>query len=159
MNENISLSDHLTLAEMEHSDTAIRLKIDNSAPPEVIEHLKRFAAEVFEVVRSTVNAPVHVTSGFRCTELEKTLGRGILVNQHLSGNAADIHVDGMTLDGLFNLIRVNPSIPYDQLITEGGCVHISGGVDKPRRMAMIEHITRVEGQKPHYSYEHVENHA
>ena len=154
MNENINLSEHLTLAEMEHSDTAIKLGIDNSAPVEVIEHLKIFAAEIFEPVRQFIGKPVHVTSGFRCTELEKALGRGILVNQHLSGNAADIHVDGMTLDGLFDMIRVNPSIPYDQLITEGGCVHISGGVDKPRRMAMIEHV-----KDGHYSYEHVQNHA
>ena len=154
MNENISLSEHLTLAEMEHSDTAIKLGIDNSAPPEAIEHLKRFALEIFEPVRALVNAPVHVTSGFRCTELEKALGRGILVNQHLTGNAGDTHVTGMTLEGLFNMIRVHPGIPYDQLIIEGGCVHISGGVDKPRRMAMIEHH-----ENGHYSYEHVANHA
>ena len=155
MNENISLSEHLTLFEMQHSDTAIRLKIDNSATPEVIEHLKRFALEVFEPVRVFIGKPVHVTSGFRCKELEIAIGSGIAVNQHLTGNAADIHVDGMTFDGLFDLLRVNPSIPYDQLITEGGCVHISGGVDVPRRMAMIQH--KLPGGR--FSYEHVANHA
>jgi len=155
MNENISLSEHLTLAEMEHSDTAIRLKIDNSAPPEAIAHMQRFAEEVFEPVRSFIGKPVHVTSGYRCKELEIAIGSGIAVNQHLLGQAADIHVDGMTFDGLFDLIRVNPAIPYDQLITEGGCVHISGGVDKPRRMAMIQHKLP-DGR---FSYEHVANHA
>jgi zinc D-Ala-D-Ala carboxypeptidase len=154
MNENINLSEHLTLAEMEHSDTAMAKGVDNSAPPEVIEHLKRFAVEVFEPVRLFIGKPVHVSSGFRCRELEIAIGSGIAVNQHLTGNAADIHVDGMTLDGLFDMLRVNASIPYDQLITEGGCVHISGGVDKPRRMAMIQH--KIPGG---FSYEHVANHA
>lgn len=155
MNENISLSEHLTLAEMEHSDTAVKLGIDNSAPPEVIVHLKRFAVEIFEPVRQFIGKPVHVTSGYRSKELEIAIGSGIAVNQHLTGNAADIHVDATTFDGLFDLIRVNPNIPYDQLITEGGCVHISGGVDNPRRMAMVQH--KIDGGR--FSYEHVANHA
>jgi uncharacterized protein YcbK (DUF882 family) len=51
--------------------------------------------ELLEAIRKYANAPIIVISGRRCERHNKKWG-GKLHSQHLLGNAADIHIKGMT---------------------------------------------------------------
>lgn len=88
MPTDIRLSPHFTLAELTASDTARARGIDNTPPPELLPRLIMLA-EMLERIRSTVNAPIIVSSGYRCPELNALVG-GATTSDHPQGHAADI---------------------------------------------------------------------
>lgn len=88
MATDMRLSPHFTLAELTSSDTARARGIDNTPPPELLPRLIMLA-EMLERIRSTVNAPVIVSSGYRCPELNALVG-GATTSDHPQGHAADI---------------------------------------------------------------------
>ena len=82
------LSPHFTLAELTASNKASQLGIDNTPPPELIPRLVMLA-EMLERIRSAVNVPITVTSGYRCQRLNQAVG-GVTSSDHTQGHAADI---------------------------------------------------------------------
>ena len=68
----MNISEHFTLEELSFSDTAVRLGIDNTPPPEIIAHLEVNAAGL-EQIRRVTGHPLSVHSGFRCEALERVL--------------------------------------------------------------------------------------
>ena len=82
------LSPHFTLAELTASNKAAQLGIDNTPPPELIPRLVMLA-EMLERIRSAVNVPIIVTSGYRCQRLNQAVG-GVTSSDHTQGHAADI---------------------------------------------------------------------
>ena len=82
------LSPHFTLAELTASNKAAQLGIDNTPPPELIPRLVMLA-EMLERIRSAVNVPITVTSGYRCQRLNQAVG-GVTSSDHTQGHAADI---------------------------------------------------------------------
>ena len=88
----MNLSKHFTLAELERSNKAVQLGLDNTAPPELLPRLIRLA-EMLERVRSTLNVPIIVTSGYRGTQLNTAVG-GVTSSDHSQGHAADIVAPG-----------------------------------------------------------------
>lgn len=88
MATDMRLSPHFTLAELTASDTARARGIDNTPPPELLPRLIMLA-EMLERIRSTVNAPIIVSSGYRCPELNALVG-GATTSDHPQGHAADI---------------------------------------------------------------------
>jgi hypothetical protein len=84
----MQLSPHFTLAELTRSNKAQALGIDNTAPPEIVPRLV-LLAEMLERIRSTLGAPVIVTSGYRCPVLNAAVG-GRTSSDHTGGHAADI---------------------------------------------------------------------
>jgi uncharacterized protein YcbK (DUF882 family) len=67
--------------------------------------------------------PLHVNSGYRCPALNKAVG-GVDTSQHVKGQAADIHAQGMQARELFNKI-ISMEIAFDQLILYPTFVHVS----------------------------------
>jgi len=126
----MKLSDHFTLEEMTKSQTALRKKIDNTAPPEVVENLKLLCENVLEKIRIHFGRPLMINSGYRGPKLNKAIG-GAKNSQHMTGQAADIEIPGMSNKILFCWIRDN--LEFDQLILEfhkegvpdSGWVHVS----------------------------------
>jgi zinc D-Ala-D-Ala carboxypeptidase len=59
-------------------------------------------AEQLEIVRSAINEPIHISSGYRCKELNMLVG-GKLDSYHLVGCAADIKIIGNVLN-MYNVI-------------------------------------------------------
>jgi len=49
-----------------------------------------------QVLRDTINKPVHITSGYRCTTYNNKIG-GAANSPHLTGMAADIRVEGISI--------------------------------------------------------------
>lgn len=86
----MKLSHHFTIAEFTRSATAERLGIDNTPPPELLPRLVR-TAEMLERIRSTLQCPVIVTSGYRCPALNAAVGSRS-TSDHTQGHAADILV-------------------------------------------------------------------
>lgn len=84
----MNLSEHFTLAEFERSNKAVQLGLDNKAPADLLPRLIRLA-ELLERVRSTLNVPITVTSGYRGRQLNSAVG-GVTNSDHSQGQAADI---------------------------------------------------------------------
>ena len=115
----MQLTPHFTLAELTASSTARRLGLSNAPPPELMPRLVR-TAEMLERIRSTLNAPIIVTSGYRAQAVNKAVG-GVTSSDHAQGHAADIVAPGFgsptqiarTLAPLVSVLGIG------QLILEG----------------------------------------
>lgn len=74
----MKLTKHFTLEEMVESDTALRLGIDNTPLPWVIDNLRK-TASLGEMIREELSqqagcdVPLLVLSGHRCEALEKII--------------------------------------------------------------------------------------
>ena len=84
----MNLTQHFTLAELTASNKARELGIDNTPRPELVPRLV-MVAEMLERIRTTLNCPVVVTSGYRCEALNLAVG-GSSTSDHPRGHAADI---------------------------------------------------------------------
>lgn len=128
------LSKHFTLAEFIASDTAQRRGIDNNPPQNVVDELKRTAA-LMEQVRTVLNVPVTVTSGYRCSALNKLIGSKP-PSLHVQGLACDFKAPayGDTLAVCKAIER--SGIVFGKLILElytpdgGGWTHIQVGTER-----------------------------
>lgn len=134
----MNLSEHFTLDELTASQTAVRKGIDNTAPPAVVENLRRVAA-VLEQIRALVGKPVTVSSGYRCPALNAAVG-GARYSAHMQGLAADITVVGLTPKALAKAI-IDAGIVFDQLIYEGTWVHIGLAAGAPRSQVLTATFT------------------
>lgn len=130
MDLDIKLSLHFTLREMIHSDTAIRLGIDNKPPVEVLSGLILLCEKILEPVRKHYGTPFSPNSGYRSQALNKAV-RGSKTSQHTLGQAVDFEVPGISNYDLACWVRDN--LNFDQLILENytsgipssGWVHVS----------------------------------
>lgn len=112
----MKLTEHFTLTEFVRSETADRNHIDNTPTQEVIDNLRALCRNVLEPARVAFCAPIHITSGYRCTALNKAVG-GKPTSQHLRGEAADLQVRGMeNLRKLYRVIKDHGV--FDQLLFE-----------------------------------------
>ena len=84
----MNLTQHFTLAELTASNKAREMGIDNTPRPELVPRLI-MVAEMLERIRTTLNCPVVVTSGYRCEALNLAVG-GSSTSDHPRGHAADI---------------------------------------------------------------------
>jgi zinc D-Ala-D-Ala carboxypeptidase len=99
------LSPHFTLEELIHSDFALRHQIDNStSDPPIIEALKALALNILEPIRAHYGVAFSPTSGYRCPQLNEAI-RGASNSQHMSGQAADIVLPGISRLELAQWIR------------------------------------------------------
>ena len=124
----VKLSQHFTLAEAIASSKAMKLKLDNSAPPAVVSTMKVTAAYM-EIVRGILGAPISVNSWYRSELVNAAVG-GKETSQHRKGEAVDFVCPsfGTPLAICRKLISMQSIIPYDQLILEHTWVHISFSV-------------------------------
>jgi zinc D-Ala-D-Ala carboxypeptidase len=83
----MKLSPHFDLSELTASSTAAKLGIDNTPPQELIPRLV-LVAEMLERIRSTLNVPITVTSGYRCSALNQAVGSKS-TSDHPQGHAVD----------------------------------------------------------------------
>ena len=137
------LTPHFTLEEFTFSQTASRKGIDNTPDKDAIQNLQ-FLAERMEDVRELLGTAIHISSGYRCLELNTILGSKPS-SQHTQGLACDFKSSryGNPSDIVFAIVSSN--IHYDQIILEyhnpnnpdSGWVHISFSQNNPRKEALI----------------------
>lgn len=88
----MKLTPHFTLAEITASHTASRLGLGNTPEPELLPRLV-LLAELLERIRTTLGAPVIVTSGYRAPKVNRAVG-GVTSSDHTQGHAADFVAPG-----------------------------------------------------------------
>lgn len=123
------LTPHFTLEEMVASQIAQRRGIDNTPPPAVVDRLRHTALGL-EAVRIRLGAPLLISSGYRCQELERALKgkppEWVSSSHHTTGDAADFICPGFGAPVTVVSALMNAGIEFDQLIHEfGRWVHIS----------------------------------
>jgi len=117
---NLKLSEHFTLKEFCKSDTARKLKIENTPTLLDISHMKELCLNLLEPFRQWYGKPVIVTSGFRCPALNKAVG-GVALSAHQYGYAVDIVPKEGSLEDFAlkwkEFVETHP-VKWDQLIKE-----------------------------------------
>jgi len=118
------LSAHFTFAELTASETAARRGINNDPSPEALARLRHTCVGL-EAIRSRLGAPLHITSGFRCLELNRAIGSKD-TSDHVTGDAADFICPQFGGPRSIVAVLMDAQIPFDQLIDEyGRWVHVS----------------------------------
>ena len=94
--------------------------------------------DILQKIRDHFGKPVHITSGFRTAAYNKTISGSAKYSQHLYGKAADIYVEGVT---------VNTVATYAEtlLVNRGGIGRYRKDAAHPTRKTGWVHIdTRTE---------------
>jgi zinc D-Ala-D-Ala carboxypeptidase len=109
----MNLSAHVTLAEFENSPTATTHGINNKMSLSQIESAKLLCENVFEPLRTYLNTPIKISSGFRSVQVNKMIG-GASTSQHTKGEAMDLQI------GAKGFHFIKDKLDFDQLIWEFG---------------------------------------
>jgi len=142
------LSKNFTLKELTHSNTAVRLGIDNTPDKEGICNLTLLATELLQPIRDRIGA-LRVTSGYRSPELNAIFGANR--SQHMLCEAVDLQfVKRGKMDNLQIYQAVmDLDLDFDQLILEFGdstmyndpmrpaWIHISWTVRENRKQVLV----------------------
>lgn len=108
---------YFDLKELCHSDTANACGIDNTPTEKAKENLQALINNVLDPLREWYGKPIYINSGYRCPELNKTVG-GVPNSFHLTGCAADIDIGNKTENKiLFDYIK--EKLPFTELGFEG----------------------------------------
>ncbi|MEL3955434.1 D-Ala-D-Ala carboxypeptidase family metallohydrolase [Stenotrophomonas bentonitica] len=121
----MQLTANFSLAEL----TVTGRNMPNVPNEAEVASLRSLAEMILQPLREALGRPVRVNSAFRSEAVNQAVG-GTATSQHRLGEAADIHVPGMTSVEVAKTI-VALGLPFDQVIEEfGSWVHVSYG---PRR--------------------------
>lgn len=111
---------HFTLSEFFRSSTAAKNDIKNEPSPDeratIVRNINLLVDNVLDPVRDKFCAPVIITSGYRCPQVNKMVG-GVNNSQHMSGCAADFRIQGgtyLTMRQVF--FYIYDTLEFDQLI-------------------------------------------
>lgn len=118
MNLNFSIS------ELCHSDNAINAGIDNTPSIKEVDNLLNLIFYCLQPIRDKLGKPMIITSGYRNQKVNFLAG-GAINSNHLTGCAADFHVQGMTIQQVIDFI-LKLNIEFDELGNEyNKWVHIA----------------------------------
>lgn len=111
---------YFTLSEFFRSSTAAKSSIKNEPSPDeratIVRNINLLVDNVLDPVRDMVDAPIIITSGYRCPQVNRLAG-GVDNSQHMSGCAADFHVKGFTPSMMYDVfLYIFNTLEYDQLI-------------------------------------------
>lgn len=148
---------YFTIAELEHSDTAVKNGIDNTSNGETRTNLIHLIEDLLDKVRERWGHPLRVNSGYRCSRLNKMVG-GVPNSQHVLGEAADITAGNPDKNKmLYELIiemMEKEGLLFDQSILEDNAkwIHISykwKEIKKNRKQLLV--AIRGKNGKMYYS--------
>lgn len=108
----MKLSQDFNLSEFTVTSTGLA----NNPGPREVENILQLVVNVLQPLRNYLKRPIRITSGYRSPEVNKKIG-GAGSSQHLSGQAADFVIDGLTNQQIIDAIK-HLRLPYDQLIDE-----------------------------------------
>lgn len=115
------LSPHFSLEEMSFTQ---HRALDNRPPEGAIGHLKITAAGLEQVRTLLGGRPIHINSGYRSAAVNAAVG-GVANSAHLTGYAADFTCWEFGAPSVICETIAASDIEFDQLIQEGGWVHLS----------------------------------
>lgn len=120
----IYLTKDFTLEEFTYSRIAVENGWDNTPPPEARAALQRLASCLLQPLRDRLEAPIAITSGYRCEKVNRA-AKGVAHSGHLKGEAADCFVAAGP-DYLLKVLLAS-GLPFDQAIVykRRGFLHLS----------------------------------
>jgi hypothetical protein len=139
------LSPHFTLDELTRSDYALRHGLSNEPSAEAVACLTELCLFVLEPLRTIVNAPLQIRSGYRAPTVNLQVG-GSRTSQHLNGQAADFTAVGLSNRAVIAALRES-ALPFDQAIYEfgeAGWVHASYSRDGRRELLEAYHDPKTQ---------------
>lgn len=135
---------YFSIAEFLHSDAAEKYQVNN-IPADVellavLTNINALVNNVLDPLRAMIGRPIIITSGYRSQRVNELIG-GSKTSQHLSGKAADIHVQGYTpqqMDVVYQTMQM--CYDFDQLIfyPNKNIIHVSWNGVKNRRESWVE---------------------
>lgn len=150
------ISKNFTLKEFEVSQTAEKHGIDNRVPAKLVPNVKALVDEVLQPTRNKVEIPIHISSGYRCKQVN-AINHGAVSSQHMKGEAADIYIIPMEAKGwtLWDLAKLIVQFTdFDQLIYEtrpngSKWIHVSYTTKRANRHSLLrckdgKHYYRLE---------------
>jgi len=139
----MQISRNFYLREFTDSATAKRNGINNAPGESEILNIKRLVRQVLQPLRDMIGASIHISSGYRCEELNEKVG-GSEKSQHMRGQAADIQIFSRDLKDVYLMIK-NKIPEYDQLIYEfGDWIHVSIKAQGNRKQNLV--FERINGK-------------
>ena len=139
----MKLSDHVTLAEFEHTSQNIPNKMNEAQ----IASATLLCNKVFEPLRLYLGRAITISSGYRSPALNRAIG-GSATSQHSKAEAIDVNI------GAKGFFYIKDNLEFDQLIWEYGTdsnpdwVHVSYESSRAQRKQILR-CKRVNG-KPKY---------
>lgn len=144
---DIILSKHFKFSEFIRSATAAVKKIDNTPSLEVVSNLQQLCIHVLEPLREHFNCPITISSGYRCPALNTAVG-GSKTSQHMTGEAADIHIPDEATGKRWFLWMMD-NLHFDQLIWEKSTpssihhwIHVSFKQSGKQRQQVIKDLVK-----------------
>lgn len=135
---------HFNLSEFFRSSTAAKNGIKNEPSSDekatIVRNINLLVDNVLDPVRDMVNTPIIITSGYRCPQVNRLVG-GVDNSQHMSGCAADFHVQGFTSSMMHQLfLCIFNTLEFDQLIyyRNKNIIHVSYVENCNRHEAFIK---------------------
>jgi zinc D-Ala-D-Ala carboxypeptidase len=111
--KNIRLGANFTLDEFVVTSTGV----ENVPGKKEIENLRLLVTNILQPIRDHVQKAIHINSGFRSAAVNAVVPGSAKNSQHMTGQAADIHIDGMTSQEIIDTVHAL-KLPYDQIIDE-----------------------------------------
>lgn len=111
---------HFTIPELCASATANAKGIDNTPGQTELENLISLVENILDPIREQWDAPVIVSSGYRCPKLNAAVG-GKNGSDHTKGLAADLQPkkkDEASIRSLFETICNMRNLPFDRVLLE-----------------------------------------
>lgn len=113
---------------------------DDAQLSQVLGNIKALVDNILDPLRARMGRPVIITSGYRSRRVNELVG-GSKTSQHLTGKAADIHVQGYTprqMDMVFRSIQMY--YDFDQLIfyPSKNIIHVSWNGGKNRQESWVK---------------------
>lgn len=132
------------LSEFFVSSTADKNGIKNEPSPDnratIVRNINLLVDNVLDPIRDKFCAPVIITSGYRCPQVNKLVG-GVNNSQHMSGCAADFHIKGFTYLMMYQVfINIYDTMDFDQLIyyRSKNFIHVSYVENSNRHEAFLK---------------------
>lgn len=122
---------HFNLSEFFRSSTAAKNGIKNEPSIDeratIVRNINLLVDNVLDPVRDVVQAPIFITSGYRCPPVNGLVG-GVDNSQHMSGCAADFYVGRFTPSMMYQVfLYISNTLEFDQLIyyRRKNIIHVS----------------------------------
>ena len=143
---NTRISKNFTLEEFTTSATAKAKGIVNIPDNQQVANLCALVNNVLQPLRDAMGHEIKIGSGFRCAALNKAVG-GVFNSQHLTGQAADLCIDGDKIKGKRWFDWIKAHVEFDQLIWEHNAkgnywVHVSFRMDGKNRKQVIGNLLK-----------------
>ena len=127
---------NFTMSELLKSDIADKYNISNIPDKQSLDNMLILICECLQPIRNYIDKPMNISSGYRSPRLNgHPLINGAQNSQHVTGQAVDFTIKGMTPKQIIEMIK-RSGVEYDQVIDELTWVHISYNKGKNRKQVL-----------------------